>query len=233
MRPKEILAVHARRANPRRLACHRPRSKGVLGMARKLILFALVALFGLAVVGVANARWFNVIRGTRNADVLVGTDHRDLVLAFAGDDQISTGGARDVIYAGPGNDSVDAGPGFDRIFGGTGDDTINAGTGRSIVWGGDGNDTITGGTGRNWLHGGRDNDSVTGGPLRDHLWGGFGVDTENGGDGNDVLHSLAQDGQVDTLDRGPGDHDVAYIRQGEQDVVLNCEVIKSIAPSTP
>ena len=202
-------------------------------MARKLILFALVALFGLAVVGVANARWFNVIRGTRNADVLVGTDHRDLVLAFAGDDQISTGGARDIVFAGRGNDSVDGGQGFDRLFGGPDNDTLIAGDGGSVIWGGAGNDSITGGTGRNRLHGGQGDDTVTGGPLRDHLWGGFGVDTENGGDGNDVLHALAQDGQIDTLDCGPGDHDVAYVRQGEQDVVLNCEVIKSIAPSTP
>ena len=179
-------------------------------MARKFSVLALAAFLGLAVVGVANARWFNVIRGTRNADVLIGTDHRDLVLAFAGDDQVSAGGARDIVYSGRGNDTVDGGLGFDRLFGGP---------------------TITGGTARNWLHGGQGDDSVVGGPVRDRLWGGFGVDTENGGEGNDVLHSLAPDGQVDTLDCGLGDHDVVWIRAGESDLVQNCEVVKTI--STP
>ena len=129
-------------------------------------------------------------------------------------------------------DSVDGGFGFDRIFGGPDNDTIVAGDGGSIVWGGAGNDTITGGTGRNWLHGGLGDDTVTGGPLRDRLWVGAGVDTENGGDGNDVLHALFPDGQVDTLDCGPGDHDVAWIRQGEPDVVVNCEVVKTLPPTT-
>ena len=171
--PKEILALRARRANP---------------------------LLGLAIAGVANARWFNVIRGTQNAEVLVGSNHRDLVLAFAGSDQISAGGARDIVY---------------------------------VIWGGDGSDTITGGNGRNQLHGGNGDDSVTGGPGRDRLWVGAGTDTENGGDGNDVLHALFPDGQVDTLDCGPGDHDIAWIRAGEPDIVTNCEVVKTRAPSSP
>ena len=210
---------------------HRGQPRGGIGMARKLIVLGLAALLGLAIAGVANARWFNVIRGTRNADVLIGTDSRDLVLAFAGDDQVSPGGGGDIVYAGRGNDSVDGGFGFDRIFGGPDNDTIVAGDGGSIVWGGAGNDTITGGTGRNWLHGGLGDDTVTGGPLRDRLWVGAGVDTENGGDGNDVLHALFPDGQVDRLDCGPGDHDVAWIRQGEPDVVVNCEVVKTLPPT--
>jgi hypothetical protein len=74
-------------------------------------------------------------------------------------------------------------------------------------------------------------DSVTGGPLRDWLWVGPGTDTENGGDGNDVLHALAADGQVDTLDCGPGDHDVAWLRTGELDTTVNCEVVRTITPS--
>jgi len=50
----------------------------------------------------------------------------------------------------------------------------------------------------------------------------------DGGDGNDVLHALAPDMQVDTLDCGPGDHDVAWIRAGEPDVTLNCEVVHTV-----
>jgi Ca2+-binding RTX toxin-like protein len=114
-------------------------------MARKLIGLALAAVQGLAIASAADARWFNVIRGTRNADVLIGTDNRDLILAFAGNDQISAGGARDIVYAGRDNDTVDGGAGFDHIFGGPGDDTLMGGDGRSVIRGGDGNDNITGG----------------------------------------------------------------------------------------
>ena len=41
-------------------------------MARKLILLALALGLGLAVTGVAGARWVNVIRGTRGDDTIVG-----------------------------------------------------------------------------------------------------------------------------------------------------------------
>jgi Ca2+-binding RTX toxin-like protein len=72
----------------------------------------------------------------------------------------------------------------------------------------------------------------TAGAGRDKLWGGFGTDTLNGGDGNDVLHSLAPDGQVDTLDCGPGDHDVAWVRSDEHDNVVNCEIVKTVTISS-
>ena len=41
-------------------------------MARKLIVLGLAALLGLAIAGVANARWFNVIRG--EPDVVVNCE---------------------------------------------------------------------------------------------------------------------------------------------------------------
>jgi len=124
---------------------------------------------------------------------------------------------------------VDGGPQFDRIFGGPGDDSLSAGDDGALIWGGYGNDTINAGnTGRNRLHGGPGNDTLNGGPQRDYLWGGRGVDNEYGGDGNDVLHALAADGQVDHLDCGPGDHDVAWLRAGESDTTVNCEVVKTV-----
>jgi Ca2+-binding RTX toxin-like protein len=150
-------------------------------MARKLILLALAAALGLAVTGVASARWFNVIRGTKGDDMVAGTVHRDLVLSFAGNDQITSAEGRDIVYAGRGNDTVDGGPQFDRIFGGPGDDALSAGDDGALIWGGYGNDTINAGnTGRNRLHGGPGNDTLNGGPQRDYLWGGRGVDNEYG-----------------------------------------------------
>ena len=103
-------------------------------------------------------------------------------------------------------------------------------TTRALIWGGEGNDTLNAGnSGRNRLHGGPGDDTVNGGSGRDFLWGGRGVDHENGGDGNDVLHALAADGQVDTLDCGAGNQDVAWLRTGEPDVTMNCEIVKTVS----
>ena len=199
-------------------------------MVRKLIVLALALGVGLAVTGVAGARWFNVIRGTRGDDVIAGTAHPDYILGLAGNDQISAAEGRDFVYGGKGNDAIDGGPGLDHLFGGPGDDTITAGqrprsdlgrltattrsppaTTASAV------STAAPVTTRS-----------TAAPRRDFLWGGRGVDHEFGGDGNDVLHALAADGQVDTLDCGPGDHDVAWLRAGEADVTMNCELVKTV-----
>jgi hypothetical protein len=73
---------------------------------------------------------------------------------------------------------------------------------------------------------------VNGGPKRDFIWVGPGTDHELGGDGNDVLHALAADAQVDTLDCGPGNHDVAWLRTGEPDTTVNCEVVHYVAAVT-
>jgi len=201
----------------------------VFDMTRKLVLIALAAALGLAVTGVASAKCFNVRRGTKHADVINDPDNRDFILGFAGDDQISAAGARDVVLAGRGNDSVDGGAGFDRLRGGPGNDTLSAGDNGGILWGGDGNDTLNAGnSGRNVLHGGKGDDTDTGGSGRDRLYGGFGADTLSGGDGNGVLFALAPDGQVDNLDCGAGDHDVAWVRSTEHDNVVNCELVKTV-----
>ena len=39
---------------------------------------------------------------------------------------------------------------------------------------------------------------------------------------------LAHDGQVDSLDCGTGDHDVAWVRSDEHDNVVNCELVKTV-----
>src|SRR3954469_17920926 len=198
-------------------------------MVRQLIVLALAPGLGLAVTGGAGARWFNVIRGTRGDDVIAGTVHRDFILGLAGNDQISAAEGRDFVFGGRGNDAIDGGPGRDRLVGGPGDDTITASAGRAVIWGGEGNDTLTAGeNGLSRVHGGPGDDTVTGGSRRDYLWGGRGVDHEFGGAGNDVLHALAADGQVDTLDCGPGDHDVAWLRAGESDVTANCELVTTV-----
>jgi Ca2+-binding RTX toxin-like protein len=72
---------------------------------------------------------------------------------------------------------------------------------------------------------------VTGGDGNDSLWPGSGQDVEFGGDGNDRLHALANDNQVDTLDCGAGD-DTAIVNLNERDVVAaNCEHVIRIVPT--
>ena len=51
----------------------------------------------------------------------------------------------------------------------------------------------------------------------------------SGGQGDDVLHALANDDQLDGLDCGPG-QDVAWLNQAERGLyrIANCEVVKIV-----
>ena len=60
------------------------------------------------------------------------------------------------------------------------------------------------------------------------MWPGRGTDTQNGGDGDDILHALARDNQVDTIDCGAG-NDVVWLNAKETtDVHVNCETVKTV-----
>ena len=60
------------------------------------------------------------------------------------------------------------------------------------------------------------------------MWPGRGADTQNGGDGDDVLHALARDKQVDRIDCGAG-NDVVWLNAKETtDVHVNCETVKTV-----
>jgi serralysin len=89
------------------------------------------------------------------------------------------------------------------IFGGDGDDHIEAGGGDDYVTGDDGNDVILGGSGNDTLFGYGGDDVLEGGDGDDILDGGEGHDQLFGGNGNDQLGSL--DGDIETMDGGPGD----------------------------
>lgn len=68
---------------------------------------------------------FNVVRGTREDDVLVGTDDRDEILGDRGNDLIVSGSEDDLLVGGEGRDrfAMTRGSGTDTIidFGGVGD----------------------------------------------------------------------------------------------------------------
>ena len=61
-------------------------------------------------------------------------------------------------------------------------------------------------------------------PPEAFFWVGSGADVENGGPGDDRMHALAADGQVDTVDCGPG-NDVAFENKAEHDTFVNCEKV--------
>ena len=71
----------------------------------------------------------NVVRGTADDDVLIGTKCADVFWAYDGDDTVYGVNGNDVVFAGPGDDTVYAGPGADTLWGGPGADILNGESG--------------------------------------------------------------------------------------------------------
>ncbi len=80
-------------------------------------------------------------------DTITGSDSRDWLFGFAGDDVLSAAGGNDYVNGGAGNDLVNGGAGNDALRGGTGDDTLNGDAGNDNFIGEDGADLIDGGDG--------------------------------------------------------------------------------------
>lgn len=155
-----------------------------------LLLFSSVSIVLLAS-GMALAA-VTVINGTRDADTLqafgVGTA---IMHGFAGDDLLEAGNGNDKLMGQLGDDTLSSGNGDDSLDGGTGNDTLNAGND---------DDTLIGGTGNDLLEGGNGDDTLIGGPGEDEL---------NGGNFNDFINAV--DGEVDIVECGLGDEDVAEV----------------------
>ena len=145
------------------------------------------------------------IKGTDQADLLIGTPLDDRFAGGGGDDTINGNGGDDVIAGGEGDDRIDGGSGNDTAnYGGLDDNvgvvvSLRDGT----ATGGDGNDLllsienvsgsqyvddITGDNGDNILNGKGGHDVVKGGQGDDALLGGLGDDTLVGGRGMDTLY---------------------------------------------
>ncbi|HTE64112.1 MAG TPA: calcium-binding protein [Solirubrobacteraceae bacterium] len=141
-------------------------------------------------------------------DNLVGVEKLDLSVSgtFAG---------------GPGDDDFFVRSNLDR-----GDSTVTGGPGNDTLKGHDHVETIDGGPGDDRVEGGYNNDVLTGGPGKDTIFGDSTTDTCNFLSckipfGNDVIY--ARDGQVDSIDCGPGE-DRAVV--DAIDVVANCENVE-------
>lgn len=165
-----------------------------------------------------------VRKGTSDGDVIDGTNLREDISGFAGNDTIRAAGGNDTVSGGGGADWVDLGAGNDlyraetptadrtgdTVFGGDGNDMIILGGGNDIINAGGGNDTVSGNFGDDIINGnhGRDrlqgntgHDTINGGIARDTLIGGFGDDVLNGDNGSDTLRGGAG---RDTLNGGDG-----------------------------
>ncbi|HEV2293464.1 MAG TPA: hypothetical protein VGR35_06380 [Tepidisphaeraceae bacterium] len=146
-------------------------------------------------------------------------------------------GIPSTISGGNGNDTMVGGAGADDFSGDGGLDTISYSARTSAVrvslndnvadggnngaegddcdaeevLGTAGNDTLigSGGTVQDFLAGGGGNDSITGNDGSDELIGNTGSDKLFGGGGNDALYAKHSD--VDTVDGGAGDFDLASV----------------------
>jgi len=76
------------------------------------------------------------ITGTNGADVLRGTNEADVIMGLGGNDTITGGNADDVICGGDGND---------RLTGDNGNDVLSGGFGVDTLDGANGDDTLIGG----------------------------------------------------------------------------------------
>ncbi len=93
--------------------------------------------------------------GTDGADLILGTDENDVIVAGGGNDVVHGDAEDDIICGGPGNDSLMGARGVDRLFGGPGDDWLFGAPGADELDGGEGDyDVLWGGPGEDNLNGG-------------------------------------------------------------------------------
>jgi Ca2+-binding RTX toxin-like protein len=167
--------------------------------------------------------------GSAQADVILGTDGKDDIVAHAGDDVVVGAGDADTILGGDGADFINAGAGRDVVMGGAGDDTAFGGADSDLIYGDAGNDRIFGDAGDDVLTGGAGDDSVIGG-------GGNDVFVAENGDGNDVYFGdeatggsgsdtidLSAIGVATTVDLGAGGHGSATSAQSGTDTLWHIE----------
>lgn len=122
-----------------------------------------------------------------------------------GDDTVRGPASNSVVIAGAGNDNISMTAGPSVAILGDGDDFFRGSSGNDTAFGGAGNDNLWGESGSDWLEGGDGDDLLVGGAERDSFFsipwdasatilpdddtliGGAGNDTLTSGEGNDVM----------------------------------------------
>ncbi|SIT12494.1 hypothetical protein SAMN05421759_11836 [Roseivivax lentus] len=82
-------------------------------------------------------RGVGALRGTQEADFILGLDGRDWLLGRYGDDLMSGGADNDLLLGGAGDDSLDGGTGIDIVLGGDGADLLRSLGDGDLLIGGD------------------------------------------------------------------------------------------------
>jgi len=115
--------------------------------------------------------------GSRDHDLIMGTETHDDLRGWDGGDNLYGGGANDRLRGQAGDDAVHGGAGRDLLCGGWGDDWLEGGTGDDILRGGWGDDHVLGGAGDDRMRGNRGDDLMDGGIGDDRMCGDAGRDT--------------------------------------------------------
>ena len=90
--------------------------------------------------------------GTSETESLVGTDRRDVIRAFSGDDIINAERGADEAYGGSGVDNINGKHGNDELYGGTGQDEISDGVMENGELSTGDTDTLSGNAGNDILN---------------------------------------------------------------------------------
>jgi len=94
-----------------------------------------------------------VIYGTQGNDTLnlAGSNQRQIVMGYGGNDVIYGGNSGDCLVGGPGNDRITGGNAKDVLLGEDGDDVLDGGNGKDVLDGGTGVDICDGGNGKDTI----------------------------------------------------------------------------------
>jgi Ca2+-binding RTX toxin-like protein len=111
----------------------------------------------------------NFIQGTKNNQMLVGTNKNDMITGFenslifgkAGNDCLVGGDGNNLLEGGPGNDVIIGGTGINVIFTGNGDNIVKGGSSDDLIFFGHGHNIIDGGSGKNYCIGNSSHSVIT------------------------------------------------------------------------
>jgi hypothetical protein len=101
------------------------------------------------------------VRGSSQADRILGDDLNNALLGGGGDDLLVGGAGYDSISGGAGRDTIEGGLQLDRLFGDAGNDVLRGGEGNDYLSGGAGSDLLEPGVGTNQVLGGAAHDVAT------------------------------------------------------------------------
>ena len=142
----------------------KPKSRNVAMTAT--VAGLLLAAFGIAEAGAQGIQILYcadqnpqtpLCEGTKETESLVGTDKRDVIRAFGGDDIINAERGADEAYGGSGVDNINGAYGNDELFGGGNQDEISDGVMENGELSTGDTDTLSGNAGNDIL-GSKDDD---------------------------------------------------------------------------